>query len=260
MTGRGAKQAPPASGRARSQHFLRSRRLAAELVHDAEIGACDLVLEIGAGTGRLTSELARVARRVLAVEIDPLLAETLRDRFSATTVTVLEADVLAVALPDEPFRVLANIPFHVTAATLRHLLDDPMAPMTRAELIVEWGAARKRAEVWPSTLLGVTWGASYTFALVRRLPAACFSPPPQVDAGLLSIRRRSSPLVSNRDVAGFRRFVRDGFASPRLRDGLRKHLSERELKRLSDVYGFERRAAPRDLDVHQWAALYRATA
>jgi 23S rRNA (adenine-N6)-dimethyltransferase len=259
VAGRGAQQAPPASRRGRSQHFLRSRRLAADLVRDAEIGRDDLVLEIGAGTGRLTTALALVARRVLALEIDPLLAAALRRRFEGTNVTVLEGDAVARPLPEEPFRVFANLPFHVTAATLRRLLEDPAEPLTAADLIVEWGAARKRAEPWPSTQLGVTWGAWYTFAVARRLPAACFSPRPRVDAGLLAIRRRSLPLVQAEHVARWRRFVREGFARPRLRDGVRGHISERELRRLGDVYGFARAAAPWELDVHQWAAVFHAS-
>jgi 23S rRNA (adenine-N6)-dimethyltransferase len=228
-------------------------------VRDAAIAGDELVLEIGAGTGRLTAELALVARRVVAVEIDPPLVAALRRRFVGTNVAIVEGDAVERPLPAEPFRVFANLPFHVTAATLRRLLDDPAEPLTAADLIVEWGAARKRAETWPSTLLGVTWGAWYAFALERRLPAACFSPPPRVDAGLLSIRRRSLPLVRVGDAASWRRFVRDGFAPPRVLDGLRGHLSERELKRLADVYGFARDAPPRDLDVHQWAALYRSS-
>ena len=259
MAGRGAQHAPPAPSRGRSQHFLRSRRLAAELVHDAGVAAAESVLEIGAGDGRLTAELAAVARHVRAIELDPLLAARLRRRFQGANVTVVEADAVTLPLPREPFRVLANLPFHVTARMLRRLLDDPTELLTAADLIVEWGAARKRAQTWPSTLLGVTWGAWFTFAVARRLPAGCFSPRPRVDAGVLSIRRRPLPLVATSDLQRWRRFVRDGFARPRLRDGLGASVGERELRRLADVYGFRRDAAPRDLDVHQWAALFRAS-
>ncbi|MDQ3778704.1 MAG: rRNA adenine methyltransferase, partial [Actinomycetota bacterium] len=56
---------------ARSQHFLRSAALAADVVRDADIGPTDLVLDLGAGSGRLTNELARAASRVVAVELDP---------------------------------------------------------------------------------------------------------------------------------------------------------------------------------------------
>jgi len=110
---------PP--GRPRSQHFLR-RRIAAELVRDAELCGDELVVDLGAGDGRLTAELSRAAARVVAVELDARLAAGLRGRWQ--NVSVVEADAREVALPREPFRVVANLPFHGTNELLRHLLDD----------------------------------------------------------------------------------------------------------------------------------------
>ena len=78
------------SGRAPSQHFLR-RRFAAELVRDATLRADALVVDLGAGTGRLTAELARAASRVLAVELDPGLASGLGGRWE--NVDVLQASL-----------------------------------------------------------------------------------------------------------------------------------------------------------------------
>jgi 23S rRNA (adenine-N6)-dimethyltransferase len=255
---RRARGASPPAARSRSQHFLRSSRLAAELVREAEISPGEAVLEIGAGDGRLTHELARAAGAVTAIELDPCLAAGLRERFARTNVAVVEGDALRGPLPAEPFRVLANLPFHVTNAALRRLLDDPHSPLARADLLIEWGAAQKRTAVSPSTLLGVYWGAWWAFSVERRLPATCFSPRPRVDAGLLVVRRRTLPLVPAEHAARYRRFVRAGFDARRLRDGLAGHLSPRELKRLGDVYGFGHDAAAYDLDAHQWAAVFRA--
>jgi 23S rRNA (adenine-N6)-dimethyltransferase len=257
---RRARGASAAAARSRSQHFLRSSRLAAELVREAEIARHETVFEIGAGDGRLTQELARAAESVLAVELDPRLAAGLRDRFAGTEVAIVEGNALLEPLPTEPYRVFANLPFHVTNATLRRLLDDPRAPLKRADLLVEWGAAQKRTAVWPSTLLGVYWGAWWTFSIERRVAAACFAPRPRVDAGLLVVRRRTHDLVPAAAAERYRRFVRSGFELPRLRDGLTAYVSPRELKRLADIYGFGRDAAAYDLDAHQWAGVFRAVA
>jgi 23S rRNA (adenine-N6)-dimethyltransferase len=242
-----AHAARRAARRGLDQHFLRSRRLAAELVRSAGLTGDELVLEIGAGSGRLTAELARVAGHVLAVELDPRWVRHLQARLS-DKVTVLHADALRFPLPTGPFRVVANLPFGRTAAFLRHLLDDPRVPLERADLIVEWGYAVKRATVWPTTLLGATWGAWWTFRVDRRLAASCFEPAPSVDAGLLVVARRNPPLVPVCDRRAYREFVRRGFDS-----GLRAVAPPRQVRRVA------RRAAPRDLDVHQWAALFRAT-
>jgi 23S rRNA (adenine-N6)-dimethyltransferase len=219
-------------GRPRSQHFLRSSALAAELVRDAALGCDDLILDLGAGSGRLTAELARVARRVVAVELDPGLASRLRGRWA--NVEVVEGDAATVPLPREPFRVVANLPFDATTAILRHLLDDPSVPLVRADVIVEWGVAVKRALPWPSTVNDVLWGAWYSTSLARRLPRNAFDPPPTVDAGVLVIERRADPLVPEAQCQRYRGFVAGGFRRPR-----------------SVVRG-----SPRDLDAHEWAALF----
>ncbi len=219
-------------GRPRSQHFLRSRSLAAELVRDAAVACDELVLDLGAGSGRLTAELARVARRVVAVELDPGLASRLRGRWA--NVEVIEGDAAAVPLPHEPFRVVANLPFDATTAILRHLLDDPSVPLVRADVIVEWGVAVKRALPWPSTVNDVLWGAWYSTSVARRLPRRCFDPPPSVDAGVLVIERRAQPLVPDAHCESYRRFIAAGFRRPR-------SVAVR---------------SPRDLDAHQWAALF----
>jgi len=246
VAGRRARGAPP-----HAQHFLRSNRLAADITRCIDVRADELVVEIGAGSGRLTTELARHARHVVAIEIDPDWAALLRARLEQ--VTVIEGDALAVPLPREPFRAVGNVPFNRTTAILRRLLDDPRTPLVRADLIVEWNLARKRAAVWPSTLLNVCWAPWFEPAVVRRLPARCFEPTPSVDAGLLRITRRAVPLVDADDARDFRKFVRHAFAHGRLRDCAAPLV----LKRVGNRLGFDPRAGPRELDVHQWAALYR---
>jgi 23S rRNA (adenine-N6)-dimethyltransferase len=235
-------------GRACSQHFLRTQALAAELVRDAGVRPDDLVLDLGAGGGRLTAELARSARRVLAVELDPRWTEHLRGCWA--NVDVVEADAGAVELPDEPFRVVAKLPFDRTTAILRHLLDDPFVPLRRAEVIVEWGVALKRSRPWPSTLNGVLWGAWYSTSATRRLPRNAFDPPPRVDGGVLVFERRPQPLVAETSWRTYRGFVARGF-----RRGLRAVVPGRTFSRLQ-LQGLE----PRELDAHQWAALFSCAA
>lgn len=238
------------SPRPHGRHFLRSRRLVEAIVADAGIGAGDLVLDLGAGRGALTQELARRARRVWAVELDAVLADGLGRRFPATNVRVLRADATVLRWPDEPFRVVANLPFGSAAAILRSLLDDPRVPLFSADLVVQWELAAKRAALWPGTLAGAYWGAWHRFALVRRLPPCAFAPPPSVDAGVLRIERRAEPLVDAREAFAYRRFVRRGFASGR------PPVPPLLLKRLGRELGFEPRPHARDLDPPQWAALF----
>ena len=233
--------------RARGQHFLRSSALAADIVRAAGVAPGDLVVDLGAGTGVLTAALARAGAEVVAVELDPVLAARLRERFP----DVVEGDARRVPLPREPFRVVANLPFAGSTEILRRLLDDP--PLVAAEVIVQWEVASKRTALWPSTALGVIWAASFELTLVRRLPREAFAPPPEVDAAVLRAVRRAEPLVPPEERRRYGQFVHAGF-----RHGLRAVAPPLTVKRLARALGFPQRAKACDLDAAAWSTLYRA--
>jgi 23S rRNA (adenine-N6)-dimethyltransferase len=225
-----------------ARHFLASSAIAEAIVEDACVRPGEFILDLGAGRGMLTAPLAERGARVVAVELDPTSVAELRRRFD----TVVQGDLLQVELPREPFRVVANLPFHLANDALRRLLDDPVVPLERADVIVEWGMAVKRAAVWPSTMRGVVWGARYRFSVSRHLPPGAFRPPPKADAGVLTIVPREAPLVEDHR---FGAFVAKGF-----RHGVRAVASRAQLRRL----GILPSAKPRDLDVHEWVALHAA--
>jgi len=156
----------PARG-ARGQHFLRSKRLAADLVADAELARGDLVLEIGGGTGVLTEALAQAGARVLVLERDPALVTQLHGRFGRRPgITVVQADASEHDWPDEPFAVVANLPFARSGAILARLLRDPHLPLRKAHVIVQrlapaLGFARE-ARAWQ--LDAEQWARLFAFA------------------------------------------------------------------------------------------------
>jgi 23S rRNA (adenine-N6)-dimethyltransferase len=243
--------------RAPGRHLL-VRRAVAELVDDACVRPGDRVLDLGAGTGHVTAALRRAGAHVEAVELDPRLADAVRRRFAADpAVRVVEGDAREVALPDVPYRVVANLPFAGSGAILDRLLD-PRGALVRADVVLEWGAARKRCEVWPSTARSVVAGAFFRLVVERRLAPACFEPPPSVDAAVLVAERRERPRVEPADAQEFAQFVRAGFAAPRLAVGLGAYLAPRRLRRLADALAFGRDAVARDLDARAWSALYAA--
>lgn len=96
--------------RALGQNFLKDQRTARRIVEEARVTDEDLVVEFGAGAGMLTRSLSERARKVVAVEYDPLWATPLKLGFAAVgNVEVVAADALSVSLPEEPFRVVANV-------------------------------------------------------------------------------------------------------------------------------------------------------
>lgn len=242
---------------ASGQHFLRSSRLAAELVSDAGVEPRELIVEIGGGTGVLTRALVRAGAEVMSIERDPVLARWLRSRFDEVDVVV--GDAAAHTWPERPFSVVANLPFARSGAILAHLLGDPGLPLRRAEVIVQWEFAAKHAAVWPATLRSTYWRAWNEVSISRRLDRTAFTPPPSVDAAVLRLARRDRPLVPAEEHERYWAFLTAAFAlrSP-IRTGLRPLLSPLEVKRLAPVLGFAPDARARDLDAAQWARLFAA--
>lgn len=207
-----AKRRTPRDRRRRrlGQNFLRPE-LAELFVAEANVGPGDLVLDLGAGAGSITMALARCGCEVVAVEIDPVWADALRERVrraGLAHVHVTEADVLSLALPAGPFRVVASLPFGSTTGILHHLLDDPRVPLVRADLVVQWEVARKRGVLPPSTLLSASWSPWWEFRLGSRIPAREFRPVPTVDAGVLVVTRREPPVLPVTMASAFAEFVR----------------------------------------------------
>ncbi len=192
------------------QNFLRPE-LADRLVADAEFRGGELVVEVCAGPGTITLALARRAVDVVAVEVDPVWAQRLRDlvrQAAPTRVRVVEADILFLPLPARPFRVVGSLPFGQTTSILHRLLDEPTLPLERADVILQWEVARKRAAVPPATMLSTVWAPWWEFRLGPRIPAAEFRPIPRVDAGVLIITRRSRPLLPVAMAGRYAEFVR----------------------------------------------------
>ncbi len=192
------------------QNFLRPD-LADALVAEAAFAVGELVVEIGAGRGACTFALARRGVRVIALEKDPHWAEQLRREVSrrrAHNVSVVCRDVLGYRMPRRPFRALGSLPFGATTAILRHLLDDPGSGLRRADLVVQWEVARKRAAMPPTTMLSTAWVPWWSFAVGRRIPAGAFRPVPSVDAAVLRVTRRVPPLLPHRMADAYADFVR----------------------------------------------------
>ena len=242
--------------RPRGRHALRSRSFADELVRDAGIAAGTLVLDLGAGSGVLTRALVDAGARARAVELDVAALRQLEGRFgSDSRVEVVRGDATTVPLPDEPFAVVANLPFAAGTAILRRLLGDPVVHLLQLDAIVEWGLAVKRTAVWPSTLLGCIWGVRYELRLVRRVPRACFAPPPSVDAAVLRATLRPEPLVALDEAGAYEALLQRAFTGQVPLDRI---LPRRLVKRTAHEVGFDPHARARDLDVRQWAGLYAA--
>ncbi len=226
----------------------------------------DDVIEVGAGAGTLTIALAGRCRRVVAVELDRTMVPVLREvTRRMPNVEVVQADILrfdrAAALPQGGEIVAGNIPYNLTGALLRTLLDHPPRPK-RLSLVVQ----KEVAERWTAaTGESVATVAVQLFAIPRyvmTVPASVFEPMPGVDSALVTMEVRPRPGVDVEDVDGFLRFVEAVFQQRRKQlagtiGRIARITSAEAAAKLSGA-GVDPRRRPQTLSLGEWEAVYKA--
>ncbi|SIN85996.1 23S ribosomal RNA methyltransferase Erm [Agromyces cerinus] len=251
---------PSAGGRHElGQNFLVDRRVV-ERFASLTAATRGPIIELGAGSGAITRELAALGRPLTALEIDGRRADSLRREFEDHShVTIVEADALAWRYPSAQHTIVGNVPFHLTTAIMRSLLA--RGGWTDAILLTQWEAARRRCGVGGSSLLTAQWDPWFTFRLHERVPARAFKPAPSVDGGVFTIERRSEPLVPTAERAAYQAFVAEVYRGKGrgLAQILRRTSRPVRAERVAELLGAVGVAAevlPSRLTGPQWAALW----
>lgn len=198
------------------QHFLRNPRFVGKLIEKSGISSEDIVMDIGAGSGVIASQLAKKAKRVIAVEFEPKTVAKLRENVgSLQNVEITEGDILKINLPKEKYKVFANIPFHLSSKIVRRLVEADNSPEA-IFLIVQKQFANKMLPAHDgfTGALGMMVGPLYEAKLLHKLLRTDFWPHPNVDTVLLSMTKRPEPLISMEKMPKYREFVEKSFADP----------------------------------------------
>jgi 16S rRNA (adenine1518-N6/adenine1519-N6)-dimethyltransferase len=246
------------------QNFLTDPAVRDAVAEHAGLSEEDEVLEVGAGVGTLTVALAPRCRRVVAVELDGRLIPALRESLAGLdNVEVVRTDILRFnvrsAFPDGKEIVAGNIPYNLTGALIRTLLDDPPRPR-RLSLVVQKEVAERWTASSGASLATVAVQVFAEARLLFTIPASAFTPSPRVDSALVRLDVRERPAVDVDDLQAFFRFVEAVF------QGRRKQLGG-TLGRISGIgstaAGARLRAAgidperrPQTLSLAEWNALY----
>lgn len=199
------------------QHWLKDRKVLADIARAAEITSLDTVLEIGPGLGTLTSVLLRQAEKVIAVELDGELAAKLPGQFPGKTLQVVNEDILEFDLSVLPkdYIVVANVPYYITSKIIQTLLTSDNKPKTTVLLIQKEVAERLAAEPGDMSILGISAQIYGEVELDQVVPAHNFTPPPKVDSQVVVIKTRLEPLIAPEDEKKFFKVVKAGFSLKR---------------------------------------------
>jgi 23S rRNA (adenine-N6)-dimethyltransferase len=232
-----------------SQYFLRNPRLIKELIGHTSIRRDDVVYDIGAGSGIISSVLAMRAGSVVAVEAEPRMAKKLRQNMSSySNVSVYEGDFLTMPLPRKPYKILANIPFHLSSQIVRKLIETPFPPEA-CYLIVQKQFANK---LLPDSdrftgQLGMMIGPEFAVRIRKRLLRTDFWPHPNVDTVFLELVRRHEPLIAQKDMVAYRTMIEACFSDPK-----------KFVKLPKDAVDVSPDTKPSQMKLVQWVALFAA--
>lgn len=242
----------------------------------ADLEKTDTVLEIGPGLGALTHQLAEQAGRVIAVELDQRLIPILRAEFAGRPhVSFVHGDILELTLPEllgtqlsspagpptatANYKVVANLPYYITSAVLRHVLES-LPPPTLAVLLVQREVAQRMvAQPGAMSMLAVSVQFYACPRALQRIPAGAFLPRPKVDSRVVRLDVRPQPAVSDVEPAHFFSTVRAGFGQRRkqLRNSLSAGLSctKEQADHWLTASGIDPRRRAETLSLPEWGML-----
>lgn len=248
-----------------SQNFLTDAATLDTIVDAAELQPGDRVVEIGPGLGVLTRRLLAAGASVLSVELDARLAAYLRRELDGVEgFELIEADALDLhpreMFAGEGFKVVANIPYHITSPLLHAFLEGDRPPELTVLLVQAEVADRVAAPPGQMSYLSVFVQNVVSAEVVARVPAHAFEPAPAVDSAILRLRRRQDPAVPpGPGREPFYRIVQAGFRQRRkqIHNGLGRELQlDRDaLEAALEACNITPDRRPQTLSVDEWAQL-----
>jgi 16S rRNA (adenine1518-N6/adenine1519-N6)-dimethyltransferase len=246
------------------QNFLQDPMALEEIVSAAEIQPTDTVLEIGPGLGSLTRYLAVSAKNVVAVELDENLIPPLKAVLSPyQNVHMVHGDILKLSpkelIAENNYLVVANIPYYITSAVIRHLLESESKPRRMVLTIQKEVAQRICAKPGDMSLLALSVQVYGKPRIAAYIPAEAFFPAPKVDSAVVVIDIYPSPLIKEGLLDTFFKLIKAGFSQKRktLRNSLSSGLhisSAAAAERLRRVNIDPQRRAE-TLSIEEWERL-----
>jgi len=250
------------------QNFLVDDTCLQRIVEAAGVSPQDEVLEIGAGLGSLTRYLAARAGRVCAVEMDgrfmPVLKKVLKD---FNNVTLVNADMMETDpgewMRQPGYQVVANIPYYITSALIRHLLESGVKPGCMTLTIQKEVAQRICAKAGDLSLLALSVQVFGNPRVALAIPAGAFYPAPKVDSAVLTVELLEKPLIPQEHLAEFFNLAKAAFSHKRkmLHNALSGYagLGAEGAARLLEKAAIDAQRRAQTLTLEEWGRLAEAS-
>ncbi len=207
------------------QNFLKDKNIVKKIIDSANLQPDDFVVEIGPGEGILTEELAKYAKKVLAIEIDPGLAEKLQKKLkNHKNVEIIKADILKINLPElvkkqkiknNSYKVIANLPYYITSPIIRLFLETGFPPKEMTLMVQKEVAERICRSAGKMSILAVSVQYYARPKLLFEVHKKAFSPVPRVDSAVIKIADISQNISLLTENKQFFRLIKAGFCAKR---------------------------------------------
>lgn len=246
------------------QNFLQDPYALEKITAVAEILPTDTVLEVGPGLGALTRHLAAAAKQVIAVELDDRLLPALHEVIAGhTNIQVIHGDMLELSpadiIPVSDYLVVANIPYYITSALLRHLLENAPRPRRVVLTVQKEVADRICAKPNDMSLLALSVQVYGEPRIVAKIPAGAFHPAPKVDSSVVRLDMYAAPFIPYTLLETFFSLAKAGFSQRRktlrnsLSAGMRK--SAAEIEETLRAAGIDPKRRAETLSLEEWREL-----
>lgn len=253
------------------QHFLNSKHVLSQIIEAGNIKNGEKILEIGPGTGILTEALLQSGANVIAIEKDARAIDLLNQKFSKeindSKLKLVYADILETKekdtenqenshIPNEPYSIIANIPYYITGAILEKFLEKGPRPTKMVLLVQKEVAERVVARDGKESVLSVSVKAFGNPSIVAKVPRGAFSPPPNVDSAILKIENilNNQFIEKNVDITNFFEIIKAGFAHKRkyLIRNLEEKINKNDLESIWSKLGLNPKIRAEEITVSQW--------
>lgn len=248
------------------QNFLVDRAILQKIIDAAEIAPADQILEVGSGTGVLTRELAKTARRVVAVELERDMLKLLTTTtYPFPNIELVERNLLHLNPEDvfgmDHYKLVANLPYYITAPTFRHFLESSNPPELIVVMVQKEVAQRIVAQPGDLSVLAVSIQFYGKPEIVAQVPARSFYPAPKVDSAILRIRVYPDAPLAGEERTRFFKVVQAGFTERRkqLHNSLTHtlHIKNEDVRSLLQQADIETSRRAETLSIEEWLRVWR---